>query len=308
MKESFVHQIQKRLTENSKLFLSDGIERLLNQDNGNEDYINPDLLSLTCTSFQISIELALKSLALERAGLKSILNKKYENHSLDELEDLFKNNNIKTSEFESVKNFVKSKGYITDLARGDFKVIEQFQIYRNRIVHFTYEFEEIDLYDMKYDLIYYLIQIIFKILLSNQHQDVKPSEFLAYSLKNGLHSQLTHYPPYIEAMERVSKENTDSVFKCIVCNNRTFSKFEEYCYCCNFITEDFKTIDCVHCKETKSVIYDNLNIELNKNSARGLCLNCDTDGMIYQCPVCEFAYDNEIEFEKYCTEGNCVNN
>lgn len=308
MIENFENQIQRRLTENSKLFLSDGIERLINQDNGEEDFINSDLLSLTCTSFQISIELALKSLVIERNGLKSILNKKYQNRSSSELEDLFRDNNIKTAEFDTIKNFVKSKGYIMDLTKYDFKVIEEFQLYRNRIVHFTYEFEESDLYDMKYDLIYYMIQIIFKILLSNEHQDVKPSEFLAYSLKSGLHNKLTKYPPYIQAMERVSKENTDSVFKCIVCNNRTFSKFEGYCYCCNFISEDFKLINCLHCNETKSVIYDNLNIKLNNNMAKGLCLNCDTDGMIYQCPECELGYDNEMEFEKYCTDGNCINN
>ena len=305
MNTEFEKEAYKRLIENSKVFLKDGIERLVNKDNGNDDYIEHNLLTLTCTSFQISIELAIKALIIERAGIRFILNKKQRELSDNEIEALFKDNNLKTLDFEAQKNFIKRKNYISDFSKDEFEIIDEFQVYRNRIVHFSYKFYDGDLFDLKYDIIYYLIHIIFKILLSERHQDDKPSEFLQYTLGGGLHKKLISYSPYIYAMERLAKENSNKVFRCIVCNNRTLSQDEDYCYCCNFYSLDFTMINCDYCNEKKSVIYDNLNIKLNNNEAKGLCLNCDEDGIIYECPDCENAYNIETNLRKKC---DCKNN
>lgn len=307
MTTEFEKKVYEQLYANSIVFLKDGIERLVNNDNGDIDFIENDLLSLTCTSFQISIELAIKALIIERSGIKKIIETKYHSLTDTEIEQRFINNDLKSLEFDTQKNFIKSNNFIEDLTKDDFKTIDEFQKYRNRIVHFTYNFANSDLYDLKYDMIYYLIQIIFKILLSKKHQDEKPSEFLQFTLGAGLHKKLINYKPYVSAMERSAKENSSKVFNCIVCNNRTFSKDEDYCYCCNFLSENFTLINCDYCKEKESVIYDNLNIYLNQNTAKGLCLNCDNDGIIFECPECKKAHNIETNFEKMCTNEKCIN-
>jgi hypothetical protein len=309
MDTTFEKEAYKQLYDNSVLFLKDGIERLVNKDNGDDDYIEHDLLTLTCASFQISLELAIKSLIIEREGIRKVINKKQQNLTDDEIEELFKNNELKTLDFDVQKNFVKSKNFIEDLSKEDFNTIDEFQTYRNRIVHFSYKFYEGDLFDLKYDLIYYLIRIIFKALQSKRHQDEKPSEFLQFTLGDELHKKIISYTPYIQAMQRLAKENSRKVFDCIICNNRTYSQDEDYCYCCNFFGEFYNMIDCDFCKEKRCVIYDNLNIHLNRNEAKGLCLNCGEDAIIYQCPKCEFAYNIETNIENWrlCNDTRCAN-
>lgn len=308
MNTKFEKEAYKQLYNNSVLFLKDGIERLVNKDNGEDDYIERNLLTLTCISFQISLELAIKSLIIERSGIRQVVTKKQQNLTDSEIEKLFKDNELKTLDFDVQKNFVKSKNFIGDLTKDDFKTIDEFQTYRNRIVHFSYKFYEGDLFDLKYDLIYYMIRIIFKVLQSKRHQDERPSEFLEYTLGDELHKKLIHYTPYVYAMQRLATENSRRVFDCIVCNNRTYSQDEDYCYCCNFLGEDYNMIDCDYCKEKRCVIYDNLNIHLNQNEMKGLCLNCGEDGIIYQCPKCELAYNLETNIGnvKLCNNDMCI--
>ncbi|HCE56778.1 MAG TPA: hypothetical protein DER09_03015 [Prolixibacteraceae bacterium] len=300
MNTDFEKEAYKQLYNNAIVFLKDGIERLVNKDNGDEDYIDHDLLTLTCSSFQISLELAIKALIIEQAGIRCILNKKQQNLSDAEIKQLFIENNLSTLDFDVQKNFIRSKNYIQDLEKDDFKTIDEFQVYRNRIVHFSYKFYEGDLFDFKYDIIYYLIHIIFKVLLSKKHQHEKPSEFLEYKLGSELHKKLINYKPYVYAMEKLAIVNSHKVFTCIVCNNKTLSQDEDYCYCCNFVTHEFTLINCDYCNEKWSVIYDNLNIKLSNNEAKGLCLNCGEDGIIYECPDCGLAYNIETNYREKC--------
>jgi hypothetical protein len=65
-------------------------------------------------------------------------------------------------------------------------------------------------------------------------------------------------------------------------------------------------IDCDYCKTKRSVIYDNLNIALNNNETKGLCLNCDNDGIIFECPKCGLAHNIETKFEGVCNKDNCI--
>ena len=90
MNTKFEKEAYKQLYNNSVLFLKDGIERLVNKDNGEDDYIERNLLTLTCTSFQISLELAIKSLIIERSGIRQVVTKKQQNLTDSEIEKLFK--------------------------------------------------------------------------------------------------------------------------------------------------------------------------------------------------------------------------
>lgn len=299
--------ITTELRRNSILFLKDGIERLLSKDNGDEYFLSHNLIILTCTSFQISLELALKALAVEKSGIRSILATKQEKLSDEGIKELYLSNQIKTREFERLKNFIKSKNFIDELDQNDFDIINDFQSYRNRIVHFSFRFQEGDLYDFKYDLIYFLIHIIFKILLSDKRHDERPSEFVFSALGEAVYKNLIRYKPYIQAMERLAVQNSSKVYGCVDCTNRTYSLDDQYCYCCNFSGEQFEFIKCDYCGEQRSFIYDNLNIELNHNMIKGLCLNCWNDGIVFQCPKCGTAYNIETDISDNCTNEKCIN-
>lgn len=293
---------------NAILFLKDGIERLVNKDDDRSDYIDHDLVILTCSSFQVSLELAIRALIIERDGIRSIISTKQQNLTDDQIRTCLADNKIKTVDFDQQKNYIKSQKYIQDLSKDDFKIIDEFQRYRNQIMHFKYTFQEGDLFDLKYDLIYYMVNIILKILQSRKYEDNMPSEFLEHTLGQNLYNKLIRYRPYIEAMEMLAASTGSKVYTCIHCNNRTLSVDFEYCYCCNAHYYDYNLIKCDYCKE-KSVIYDNLSIELNNNTARGLCLNCDTDGVIFQCPKCEMAHNIETNPDDgtLCNNNRCVN-
>lgn len=295
MTTEFERNLYEQLYNNSIVFLNDGIDRLVSKDNDKIDIIEHNLLVLTCASFQISIELAIKALIVEKKGINSVIEAKYNTLSIDEIQDLFISNNLKTLEFDTQKNFIKSQNFIEDLTKEDFKVIDEFQKYRNKIVHFAYNFNDENLNYLKNNIIYYLINIVFKILLSAKNQDLKPSQFIEYILGSELHYKLMHYTPYINAMEKLAKEKSTKVYTCLGCENRTFSKDENYCYSCNFIN-DYSLINCDFCGEKNSVIYDNLNISLNDYMAKGLCLNCLEEGMIFECEVCGKAHNMETKF------------
>lgn len=289
---NFEEYTSDKLQRNAITFLKDGLNRLVSSDT-ESDVINEELLILTCTSLQISIELATKALIIKKLGFRCILNPKQRKLTDRALILHFQDNKIRTLDFDVQKNLVKSKNLIEDFSKEEFKIIEKFQQYRNKIVHFSYEFAQSDLNNIKSDIIYYFVHVIFKILSAQLKQEYKPSEFLQYVLGGSLHRQLLDYLPYVTAMKNLAQEHSAIVLKCVICNNKTLSQDDNYCYCCNFYNHDFTLIDCDYCEVKKCVIYDNLNIYLNKNEARGLCLNCDEDGIIYECPNCNKAYNME---------------
>lgn len=307
MISKFEKSIYETLHNNSIVFLKDGVERLIQNDNDEVDFIHHDLLILTCVSFQTSLELASKALIVERSGIRSILNSKQRALNDHEIENLFLDNNLKTLDFEYQKNFIKTKKYIYSLTREDFISIETFQKYRNNILHLSYKFADGDYYDLKEDAIFYMINIIFKILLSNSHEDVKPSEFVIEILGAELYKSLITYKPYLEAIKRIAMANSKEVFNCIFCSQRTFAQDQDYCYCCNSYYEDNVFTDCAFCNKKRSIIFDDLNIKLNFNSVKGLCLNCDNDFILYKCPDCKVVYNLELDFGKKCAEDYCIN-
>ena len=154
-----------------------------------------------------------------------------------------------------------------------------------------------------------MIHVILKILLHGKNSEEKPSEFLEYILGLKLHQKLIKYTPYIYAMEDLVKEVAlfpDKILRCIICHNRTLIQYGEYCYCCNFEYESLRFINCDYCKEESTVLYDHLNIKSNQNMARGLCLYCENDGVIFKCPQCESEHNIETNFSNVCTSDYCM--
>lgn len=299
-------KIYTDLQNNSFIFFKDFIERITNKDNQNEDYISNELVALSISSLQISIELALKALVLKKCGLRSLMSTQNSSKTLDELYAEFLNNSIKVLNFEKIKIFAKANNLIDSIDEDDYEIITEFQKYRNGIVHLSFNFHENDYFDLKYDIIYFAINILIKILCSCD-ESIKPSEFLEYNLGSEYHKRLINYSPYISAMEKLAIANSFKVYNCMECNNETYSKDDDYCYSCNLTDIAEHCRDCEFCDEKRSMIYDGLNLELNNNETKAYCLNCQNDTYIFLCPECEVTYNLELfDRKEKCTLENVL--
>lgn len=292
------------LRNNSLIFFKDFIDRITDKDNAADDHISNELVMLSVSSLQISLELALKAVVLKKSGLLQIIKEESSTKSIAALFQDFQNNSLKTKQFEQIKNYAKSNNLVSTLSDFDYENITYFQKYRNGIVHFSYKFQEGDFFDLKYDITYFVVSILIKVLCSGD-DDIKPSEFLEYSLGSKYHNKLIHYRPYVEAMKSMADAHSEKVFTCIICNSRTYAKEEDYCYCCNFYGDLHSFRDCEFCNEKKSMIYDGLNIGSNHFTAKAQCLNCLRDTIIFLCPKCESSYNLEITSEQRCNIDDC---
>ncbi|WP_321310613.1 hypothetical protein [Marinifilum fragile] len=297
--------LKESLWNNSIIFLKDAIERIVSTNIDREIGTERGLILLTCSSIQVSMELALKSFIIDNYGVRSILVSSQYRMQDDEIIRLYNSNKIRTKTFEELKKFLKQNNN-NILTEDDYDIISDFQKFRNIIVHFIPNLSDGDYFDLEYDVIQYAIHVLIKIL-KNGDDLIKSSEFLEHHLGWELREKLIKYEPYLHAMSSLVRQNSDKVFDCINCGHRTFSMEEQICYSCNFENHFYYLIDCCFCKEKKSVIYDNLNIKGNNHIMKGVCLNCGEDGMIYQCPDCERAHNIEVNCENQCLPGKCIN-
>lgn len=303
-------RIKEELDKNSIIFFKHFIDQITSNDNGVEDEISKELVILCISSLQISLELAMKSALLEHAGLKELImskNNVHRNKSLSQLLEEFEGNTLKTLSFENVKNFVRKNEVIPTLDEDDFEIINDFQRYRNGMVHLSYNFSDGDYFDLKYDIIYFAINILIKVLYY-RHEDLKPSEYLEYEIGQKHYKKLLSYKPYLDAMSKLAKSNSSSVLDCFFCSNSSYAKDKEYCYVCNMSYEDYALIDCSLCNGKNSMIYDDLNLELNFFSTKGFCLICKSDSILFSCPECETVYNLEANnHSEICVLNKCIN-
>lgn len=87
-------------------------------------------------------------------------------------------------------------------------------------------------------------------------------------------------------------------------SNGTFKCF----YCGDFFYAAYSQCDI--CRSNNSVIYDDLNIEINGNVVSGYSYRCNKKSKIYKCPKCGCIYNYQIgqsvrEYHyEYCRENH----
>lgn len=95
----FERKLYYTVVHNSLLFLEDGLKRLITD--GKDDL--SDTIVLSCTSIQISLELAMRAYILRNKGLEFIIVKKQKDNNTDEeIEKLYADNRLKVIEFETI--------------------------------------------------------------------------------------------------------------------------------------------------------------------------------------------------------------
>ena len=305
----FEKKIFDTLINNSFLFLSEALSRLIDRDPAREGKLDTNLLILTCAELQISLELAIRATLVKLAGINCILKSDQANLFEPEIEELYNKNALKVTEFDKQKHFLKSSN-ISRLTNKEFKEIDRFQVYRNKIVHFSCEFSDVQLTELRDRVLYYIVHVIL-VLLADTSTGETPAEYLQSKLGFEFYKRVMAYHPYIKAMEQYAAKNADPVWTCIGCFHRTYSPEFDYCYCCGYETlAGYRRVDCGCCGTKDSVIYDNLDIhnEGNNHMMRGFCMHCEEDTYVFECPKCGEAHDITKNFEReYCDLNHCVN-
>ena len=305
----FEKKIFDTLINNSFLFLSEALRRLIDRDPDGEGKLDTNLLILTCAELQISLELAIRATLVKSAGINCILKSDQACLLEPEIEKLYSKNVLKVTEFDKQKHFLKSSN-ISRLTNKEFKEIDRFQVYRNKIVHFSCEFSDVQLTELRDKVLYYVVHVIL-VLLADTSTGETPAEYLQSKLGFEFYKRVMAYYPYIKAMEQYAAKNADPVWTCIGCFHRTYSPEFDYCYCCGYETlAGYRRVDCGCCGTKDSVIYDNLDIhnEGNNHMMRGFCMNCEEDTYVFECPKCGEAHDITKNFERdYCDLNHCIN-
>ena len=151
-------KISTSLFQNSTIFLNDAIKHFNNNKQDHSTRI------LAVVEVQMAIELAMKYRIAEEYGSKIIFDNVPSDIDDNELEKMFTENKLTTREFENLKNFLKGKEEFCRKLSNEFKYMEKFQLYRNKLVHLSYNFSQKELNELEDDIIHVIVYILHTLL------------------------------------------------------------------------------------------------------------------------------------------------
>ena len=269
---AFERKLVEDIKHNSLLFLERGVRMLMEKNKASQK----DRVVLSCTDIQIALELAMREFLIREEGLNHVLDQKQrDKYSEEELIELYEGNNLKVTDFDALKKSLRGMRE-APFDREDFKVIERFQNYRNKIIHFSCALKGESLDELEERLIYYVVQIVLRLLYDN-YEDKGPAEYFEELLGYNFYQILWGNGGYREAIEKLAAERSTEVGNCPICGSDAYDMANEFCFFCNIHPEDeWGRTDCLACNGKKTVIYDLLNIHVkgNGHSMPGYCQKC----------------------------------
>lgn len=306
----FEQNIYQTVTHNALLFLKEGVLKLIDTDMHLPEMTLNDVVILSCSQVQIALELAVRAYLIREKGIDSVVDQSYmvKHHKNQSIEQIYECGELKVNDFDSIKNQLRGIRNVF-LTKDDFKIIEKFQKYRNKIVHLCYPLQEGELESFRDDIMYYVVRIVLCMLYDNyEHQ--RPAEYFESLLGYDFYKQLWNDRGYIKAIEKMAEERAVNVGLCPICDRYTYNMDEEFCFLCNVepMPDEWGRADCKQCGSKRSVIYDKLNIHLkgNGHNMPGLCQKCEAHPGIFECPQCgktHWMYCDEDEHT--CANGHC---
>ncbi len=303
----FEDTLFQTVKHNSLLFLEDGVKRIIDYG-GKELY---DIIVLSCPSIQISLELAMKAFVLREKGVRFLVkrNKKGVEYTDEEIEKIYNEKRLLVKGFDDIKKQINRMGN-TKLRKEDYEIIEDFQNYRNKLVHFCCPLAKEELSSFRENLMYYVVHVVLCLLYDN-YKNLKPAEYFEELLGYDFFRILWNDYGYIRAIEQLAKEQSKEVGVCPICERNAYSLDEEFCYFCNTYPNDgeWGRTHCLACDGKKTVVYDRLNIHYPKNhhSMPGFCQHCEAHPQIFECPICgqtHWLYSDTYDW--MCYDGHCT--
>ena len=126
--------ITKNIFRNATIFLNDAIHHF---NSGLDSRSNK---MLTIVALQMSLELAVKYKIARDYSIRFIFERVTDSTTDAEIIDAYNNNSLRVKEFDATKNFLKSKKDENIALSEEYAYMEKFQKYRNKLVHFDYNF------------------------------------------------------------------------------------------------------------------------------------------------------------------------
>ena len=242
-------------------FVTEAIKNLTNIEGFDKN------LTFALINLQLANEFSLKSAVVSKHGIRSILkNNIRHNLSDNDILEKYQENTLLLKEYNEIKNFVFSTNCMVELDGKYKKNMEDFQLYRNRIIHSIYNFKNKTAEEIKKESFTYFLTVINSIFLNiNTHQS--PSHLV--ELLNINRNLLSSDSIYLDCIKEYLG---DDYFVCVLCDYPSVTE-DFFCLLCfeSFKDNDaFGFKDCIFCDTGDCVIYDNLN-----DSDLGFCMNCE---------------------------------
>ena len=292
-------EIRKALTRNAAVFLNCAIQAI---NRGLHIYANK---VVAIVNLQMALELAMKAKIVENFGVTYIVSNLDSGATDDDVKAKYESNSLKIKEFESLKNFLKSEKMF-DFEKPEYRYMERFQIFRNKLVHFNYNFSQEENEQIEKDIFFVLVFLLGAIM-SDALKDDKPTYMQEY-IDMVQYEKLMQNGSYVTALNAFIVETYGESFYCPACSKHFLTPSKKCLGClCDMSDESgaFGYIDCKFCGMKSSIIYDRLNIDFNRGMMRGLCIKCELDTIVYKCPKCENVYDLE-GIDIICTPEQCL--
>lgn len=292
------NKISTALFQNAIIFLNDAIKHF------NNNVQRYDGRILTVVEVQMAIELAIKYRITEEYGSTTIFENVPSDIDDTELEKLFAENKLSTREFDNLKNFLKSKEEFSRILSNEFKYMEKFQLYRNKLVHLNYNFSKAELNQLEDDIIHVIVYVL-HILLSSNVSDEEYREFLSEYIEHSEYEKLLSNSAFYKSLQDVLNKEYSKMYFCPICSRKLVTPHKRCVGCLtdfNF-SRAYGFVKCGYCGEDM-VIYDACNIDVNREM-RGLCLNCENDTIVYKCEKCGGVVNLELFDSANCNPSYC---
>ena len=292
------NKISTALFQNAIIFLNDAIKHFNNDMQSHYGRI------LTVVEIQMAIELSIKYCITEEYGSVTIFDNVPADIEDEELEKLFMENKLSTRDFENLKNFLKSKEEYSRILSKEFKYMEKFQLYRNKLVHLNYNFSKSELNKLEEDIIHIIVYIL-HILLSGKVSDEEYRDFLYDYIDHREYEILLSNSYFYESLRNVLNSEYPNMYFCPICSRNLVIPHKRCVGCLTDLNNSnaYGFVTCGFCEEDM-VIYDACNIDAN-TEMRGLCLNCENDTIVYKCKKCGSVVNLELFDDTTCHPFYC---
>ncbi|CAJ7326405.1 Uncharacterised protein [Burkholderia pseudomallei] len=290
--KSFEEKVAESIQANSIIFLRRAAHEIANHDDDDNAGFSHETGTIVTVLTQMALELAIASFLVKHDGIRSILAFR-DKLTDDEIRKKWSNNELRTKKFEEYKQLLEEKHHGTwSVFDG---IVDTFQMSRNKIMHLHFNFDEADLYDLKFESTFVLIHATSYFIFGDSYDHANN---ISSILPKETFLNLIKFPPYQYHVAKLAEEYSKVVLRCPMCEQVAFSDLELKCFSCTYEDPFADLLYCPECTE-RSVIYDHLNIDINDRLPT-LCLNCEDRREVVKCSSCETPFITS-DSDSYCS-------
>ena len=280
-----------RMKHTFQQYIRHAIEHALTEKESENDILQ------VIINLQASLELLSKLHVLRRQGWKRIVAPKYHRMAESEIIAAIQDGSIVTTKHWENKKVVMQDVHFD---KDDMALLDSFHHLRNQAMH-------LGILNPSRTVLNEAIWFVVRVIHQLEWHDTLPAQdqFLSNSLLallgEELYNKLMSSSCYVgEAVDRAHDLYPDDTKFCVQCGNETWARNDSgdrKCLVCGYKTVDgvFGFTDCPSCHQDGSVVYDAMNMPVNKY-LNGKCCKCGDMVLVSKCPGCS----NIIEYGKAC--------